>query len=662
MDNNAKFSDIMSIDSVEELSKIIKNPDAFTIDALEWGIESSFLNAADDLKENEELNDGISELRLKNNDDLERLISKMNSSDEDSIREVGEFIESHLQHVENIDLAGKTISSVLWAALIYKYITENKSHMGIFKIDDSFEQVSVATAQSLGLGNIRVADKDYNPSVQDIKNEVLEIFKETTLYEDVCKYFAVSYSISKAWEGEKGKSLWVDFSNLQQIELDENENSIIEDNEGLLNAIRSLDAINFQKAIDYVSTKYCNNENISYIDSEELKYYQALHIVALLSEQLNDNNSPEFKNLKYNLNAKIIAQKNVLDDEISHSNIGVNLTNAKEHALISIKLNAIKLAYKAQEDLGIVDKNIAPEANSVEIEDEEIVENEKQASKIKFGDQKAYIDGYLKLFNVLIKTKQSYYKSLIRKLSQVKSAKAEELVENLAKEFSVQLKTEEDVSNRNLRTVENAKLVAEQVRKQLKELSIIDDIFGKVRRKKKDTLDIENISFDQRMLGDDFYITEESHKIIIREFYHLISGDPNLKSSRETYRLASKNMNMIDLKERAEANPQEYPFFAGPLSMQTISKESQRERIVDKLYVNEDGSLNEDYEDLYNVLTDKDCGIDRKRVAVVEAALDEKLSAEQEQTLLSLLETKKSKATQNSPDQMSMDFDGNANE
>ncbi len=628
-----ELPDLINVRNIDELSQIIKNPDSFTIRMMSLKSKNAVIDAFVKFRENEEIKEAIA--GLSNNDSIETLVEKLNESDVDELKQVAFFIEKRLQTVEGINLQEKSLLSVVWASVVYKYLTDKNNHLGIMKIDDIYEGLPVSIIQGMADGDF---DGPEDLEIADLRKEVLSIFENTAVAEDVKGYFATSFIKNKIWSGV---NTWCNFETLEPITLNQIP-SVIDSKESLLNALATPSPEVYEQAIAYVSENYFAGEEGKFsVDAKDLKQYKSHLVVALLSaSMIEEGKEAEYKNIALNLCAKIIASKEKIETSIDRSSIAIQLTKAYEETILQITEDAERVAYEIMRGNVIVDEF---DDNGGEVEEEEVVlppVPEVKKPLFKTGDRKAYINGYLKLFGSLIDAKLTYFEDQLKVLDGISrrksySADNEATVTALAEDFHVtgDLHSKEEIPANNARLGLNAGIVFEAVRGQHKTLSQIDKVFSKVKRRKSGNLEIDELDFDYKVLQKTYYIVENEHKEIIREFYELLASDPVLKQDQPTYRLLSNPLKIAQLQQRASGDKTVYPTVADMLDLIKGGKVVDAQLVADKLYINDDCSVNEKYERLYTVIMDKKSTLSEKQIALAEAVELGEITEEQKDVI-----------------------------
>lgn len=644
--------ELMSSDDMEMLHSKIKNPDAFSIRSMSTKKALDFANVFDSFKQDDEIFELFED--FDNNDSIDKFVSALKESSDPKVLEVASFIENEFTKLENINLENKSLSSVVWAVVIYKYMTENRNHMGIDDIDDVFEKVPVSFIQSISNGDVTSEDQ----SVEQAREEVFSIFENTAIYDQLKGYFSTAFIKNKVWAGRD--DFWFDNDKFEPIK-PSSKSYDIKDAQSLLVALQVPTTAAYSQAIEYVAKNYCGDgKNDLNIEPKDLIDYKAHLIVSLLASNIvKEQQWDDFEVVEFNLVARTMAKKQKVAAAISKSHIAIDITNLNERKIVNIGNDAIETSLEILKEFGIEE-----DETIVEEELHDTDQSEEKTTKIKFGTKADYVKAYLNLFGLLVDKKLEQNIKQLKTTNDIKSRKSYSSENDLTLQAIAQecgaienfVTAEEEKSNiQRLRT--NAETTFKKLQEQYASLSQIKAVFAKVKSKTKANLDIQNVAFDYKFLRETSFITNEQHEQIIKEFYSFLAEDPILKHDQPTYRLASKNMLIINLKERIENKNAEYPFVFSALKLVTPSKKANAERIVDKLYVNEDGTLNDKFEALYNTITDSKASADMKKLAVLDAQAEGILSPEQVDQLFALLESKKTKKN-NVPvaDQLTIDF------
>lgn len=648
--------DLINVSSIEELSTIIKNPDSFTIRVMSLKSNEKVENAFNSFRENDEIKELLAELNY--NGTVADLVDALKESDKGEVLHVASFIEEKLSNLENINLEGKSLASVIWSTVIYNYILDDHNHIGITDIDDIYELLPVSFIQCMSDGDIDAPAV----TIEKLKEEVLSIFENTELNNQIKGYFATAFIKNRVWGNSRDNS-WYDYEKLAPIATS-TKTIKIESDEELISVLQTPTASNYQKAVEYVAEKYfTNSKNDFNAEPNDLKNYKAHLVVGLLaSSVIEEEKIADFRNVAFNICAKIIANKEKLETSISRSNIGIKLSKAYENTLLGITEDAERVAYDM-----LMQKIVIDEDEVDEVAPQEMPLEEKSA--IIVGSKKQYVKGYLNLFSTLINAKLGYYEDQLKTLKDISERKSysfdkELTVNDLAKECNaeVDLYTNEEQPNNNARLHYNASMVYTAVKRQHALMSQINGVFTKVRKKTKDSLDIQNLAFDYKLLQKTSFIVEEQHEKVIKEFYSFLASDPILKSSLHQYRLAPRTFLMENLKDRAKKTPTNFPAVSEMLSLVKSPKNIEVKRTVDKLYINTDGSVNDKYETLYNAITNKESSIEEKRIALDEATEKGIVTKEQQQVIAKHINDleikwKKKMAKEEKTDAVQLEFD-----
>ncbi len=610
---------LINVRNIDELSQIIKNPDSFTIRLMAMKNTSSIAEAFDRYVPNREVSEFASTLDME--DDFSAFVEKLKESGNDQLAEVATFYQDKLAKIEGISVEDKSLFAFVWAGVIYKYLTDKTNHLGITNIDDVFESLPVCVVREMS----EISD-DANVPVADVKKEVLSIFENTGVYEDVKGYFATAFIKNKVWSNA---NTWCDFKTLEPIKV-QSSPVVIDSKESLLSALATPTPEVYQKAIDYVALTYFGNEQSKFnVERRDLVNYKAHLVVALLSSNLmEEGKEEEYTNIALNLCAKIIACKEKIEAAIDRSSIAIQLTKAYEATILQITEEAEETAFGILKEAVVGDEPIVDETL-----DEEVLPEVKKAL-FKVGDRKAYINGYLKLFGNLIDVKLAYFEDQLKTLNGIAnrraySADCEKLVEEIASGANATLKTKEEEPVNLTRLHANAQIAFNAVKAEHGKFSTIGRVFAKVKAKKKDSLDVTDLDFDYKVLQRTAFIVEDKHKEVIKEFYGVVKSDPALLKNFGQYRLLSNPMKISMMRDRASA----YPTINDMLALIADPSTIAVQRVVDELYINDDTSVNEKYEELYRAIMDKKATITEKKFALTQALKHGEITQEQQEVI-----------------------------
>lgn len=648
-----KFYDIVL--SEESLNDTIPNIDTVTLEFMQTNILQDYVAYAQKAKEDKALQSLLE--GVANNANVTELVALLNSAESSRCNKTAQFIENTLAKVEGINLEGKSIASILWASTILGFITdESHAHSNTSVFTDPLEMVTIQYMRST------VYKVKSKISINNLRSEMISIFKDTQYYVPVQEYIARALLKNSSWQSDVNQDRWFDPLTLNEIKIDASQP--IENDEQLIEALKTGTVSNYQRAINYVRGSYINEHFGATRKTLESSLVVGLIASTLASSDLIEN-SDELSSVSFNLLLKAINSREIYEQAIKKHNQFMVLNKGYTEALYAPFEDATKIALtilgqlSKEQDIPMaigVEGDLAEGYTVEEIEDEE----EKKQPNIKVGNKNAYIKAYLDLFNKLIEAQKDEYISIIAKMNNIKPLKEEELVIETARRFGIsnQLKTEEEIPGKKQRVYENAQIVAEAIRQRVKTLSLIPPIFNKVRGKNKTNLDIQDLIFDQKLLGKLINITEDVHEDVIKEFYALIENDPILKQDQASYRLfLSQKMTMSELKGRGENNSS-YPIISGMLKLVSTTNKTEAERTVYKLYVDGEGNIDEKYEELYTVLTSKST-IEEKRFALESAQEKGIITPEQYEKINNYLIEIANKSIKNKQveGQMEIDFD-----
>jgi hypothetical protein len=202
----------------------------------------------------------------------------------------------------------------------------------------------------------------------------------------------------------------------------------------------------------------------------------------------------------------------------------------------------------------------------------------------------------------LTKTLETLVKFRARKSS---FPKAEEKLDEIAKEFGVELITPDQEKTTKTRFYANVDKVIDAVNVRFDELTRSKVIFTKLRKKMGTNLDVEDLDFNKELLGTLKNVVTPYTEKIIKDFYRLIKADPKLKTTAR-YRHKTPTMMMATMNDRLKADPEasvELSALFGALKLTSSQAAKYAEdKILDEEFEKEQGIEElspEDLEEMY---------------------------------------------------------------
>lgn len=641
-----KLSEIILAERMEELNEIVKNPDSFTLELRSQNSDTAFHNSVTylDVEVDEELKDLLFE--TQHDGDLESFVDQLKQSSDSEVVEYANFLEKTFVEkigIEDVglDLEGKSLSSLLWAATIYKHLTTDRSHIGTTDFSDVYEKIPVVVVQEL---QMTASKKNREITIQDVADEVVSIFENSSLKEKLNNYLQLAFTRNVQFRDD---SLWYDYEKNEEISLNEIE---IDSPEKLLEALKTPTAENYQAALEYVAREYFSDcKNDINIDPKTLQTYKSLLVVSKLSsslieEEADTEKARDYNNIALNLLAKESATGKLLLSDLLSAHIiefGALLATAKE--ISNIVYDSLAVSSGIVQDAILEPENDYPETfTEIMEEDDEIVE--QATSSIKTGTRKDYVNAYLKIFDNIINAKLTSYLFDLKQVNALKEkkvykSKAEDVIMEYAKKYQIEslLKTKEEVPDRTERLHMNTEMIFNEIRNQTDIIEVTKTIFAKAKRKIAEKLvagaNISDFELDKRIFGDFLLRTREQHKVLIREFYSVLAGDHVLKGSIEK-RYVIPSQDAVKARFKGLASTSQALSFTKEMP---VSNTGKAQAMAYDLYVGKEGELDEKYKDLYEALTSKKLKPADKAAIVFEAQQSGIITENQYHELIELL-------------------------
>ncbi len=625
---------------------VFPNPDSFTIQFLKEDIRTAVASIVEgfNVSFEEEIKTSLSNISLY--DDWQKLIPALKSCTNEDYQNVATILEDGLAKVDGINLDGKSIPAILLATTIFGFITESRQHENIAKFKDPLEKTIITYLYQLS------AEEGRKVSVLKLKNETFGIFKNTEFEIDVFHYLARAFAENEAFNANPLGKEWYDFETLDEIPLSK-ETDITNDN--LYESLKTFSPSKYQQAIEFVA-----DTHFPTVENAYEKRFKSAYVVAVLAGKIasNTENLPErdYANISFNLAWILYANQSAVEKSLKNTNQATILTQSYGDALndlykqpIATAMDIDRLANSTDlEHIDLFDDSFEPEDD---INDEQM--QEVKASPIKKVSKERYILSYISTYQSLISLQiQDLDAKLtaLRKIWDNESTKYTQMrakiIADYAKEFDVESNLQPYTSPKTEQLITNAKMVHMAIRASksiLLELSGKDGILEKVKRKLSQKIANgepvdEEYFLSKSFLKEKFGGTEKEHIELIKEFYEFLSSDPLLKNETNTYVLAPREVLLAKLKQRASNSP-EFTFVSTASQNIKVKNLSKAQALAYDLYVNEDGSVNEEMEDLYLALTKGKT----KDLAIWQAQIDKLISPEEAKELLALLPARESK-------------------
>lgn len=602
----------------------IPNPDSFTVLLSKSKPSLNVIARALGIShENSKLEEMFKNLNFDS--DYNKIIEVLRNANDAKLstltNSVADVIEE-MKSTDGINLKGKSVFPVLWAATIYVFITnKNLSHKNITSFKNALETIPYIYLKTLkGLSD---AEKNLVSNIGHNRKEVQSIFQDSELNIEVNNYLAKAFTRNEIWEELYKKELWYKSDTLELIDINTKSISINSEKD-LVDLLSKPDPNNYQAVIDYIKENYFSEK-----EETEALYQSYMTVGFIASALLKDENIVKtedkhlFKDIAFNIYVKIAGSKASYEKLLNNKNITSNISAGSQEKIIKSILDANSVA-----------ANIMSNTITVDTDDTNENETNTKTPTIKIGNRASYIKAYLNLFESLVVAKEKYYNSKYDAINKIKSSSKEMFLIETAKEFNISgLKDEVEIPNKVERFEANKQIILNGLDQQNCLIGNMTRVLSSLRKKFKDDLDI---TINRKIVGAYTKITEAT----IQEFYKLIATDPILKQDKITYRLLpSSDMRLAELRKRAEANPGEYPLITGLIKMPT--KQIIAQKTAYELYVNEEGTPNEEFKELYETIKDTKTSAEQKETALKNVEKD--ITAEQLKTIQEYIDLCKKK-------------------
>ncbi len=596
------------------LKKKITNPDDLTQELMGFFnaplYQYSFLNL---LNFDPNMLDG-----LNDNSTVDEIIEKTSKLDNS---------ENYAQLLEELktrfDCEDKKASTIIWLSAILNNL-ENKDVN-----PDAIKHALTAVCYSL---------QDSQRNIKDLCNDLREVVQKSPKLEEAIKTY-VSYALLLNEEIQSSDT-WFDFDTLDSATL--SPTMKINSKEDLLQALS--DKNNYQLALDYIRANYLSEREIGkdgYCSSEDDQNYKAYLIIFAIANEtykhLPDFDKDNFIGL--NLTAKLLAAQ----ERLSSSHILSGISN---------ELNALEDQAGRIASL-ILGRSIFKEsaANRFRI----------PKAEFKVGNKDAYIKSNINAFGKLIAPNLDYCEDLLKTITHIEhryegrtykgSNSVEDTLNYLANELGIDLtkkseekiaqptadvaivdeKAKEPTADERLR--ENLATLKTEALRRYDELNRMEKIYSRVKSSQKTNLDIDDLSFDKKLLKKDEVIATDLHERVIKEYYRALSMDPILKGNTDDrYRIKTPKMILSELKNSVYEN-EEYPELSRLMQNFQISQKDELIKMLDEKYVNVDGTTNPEYDEVYHTVANSKKSKNDKEKAI----LDSNLSEEEKERMTNML-------------------------
>ncbi len=494
-----------------------------------------------------------------------------------------EEISILLEELKNrVDCNEKSATSIIWAASILNNLEE-------LNVDqEAINKVFFAVAATL---------VNSQKNISDLREELTSLVSGDEKLARITKSSLVT-SLVENPKVQKS-DIYYDFNTFKEIQ---NDTEIeIKSKEDLFEALATLD--NYDACVNYIKKEYLSEKDPSldgYCENDNDRTYKALIITIALASEVYKHNAEFDKD--NNIGFNMIANIYKLRDNIKNEHIFAEISN---------KINGLEFA------AGRIATQILGRELEIGKKQDRIFNLPKEM--FKTGNAEDYIKNNLNAFGKLIKTNLDYSLDLLNTIKNIKkkyqaksnyrkSERTEETINFLAKELDVNLMSDSNILTplgtlmENLNTLENA------CDEKHKQLSRFEDIYKKVKTKQKTNLKIQDVKFDKRLLGKNVALKTEYHENLIKEIYKLVELDANyaIKGDKnKTFYIASPKTILSKFKKNAEAKKETLPIINDLFKHFSLKPNEVIKQIAEEYYVNNDGSVNKDYENLYKTLLDK---------------------------------------------------------
>ena len=481
---------------------------------------------------------------------------------------VGNYLEKVAKTV-SLDSSSSSIVELIWIANITNQFGPNDNKMEEYLSDLLF---------SLSRSPIYK-----NTSPVQVRGKVLDILKDDLDKERAHNYLGMSYMKNN---DVKDHTKWFDYNKFEEVkDIDKVD---IQNNDDLINAIKTHSAGAYKSAIEYVKATYLNETEetqAGYCENDLVREYKASIIVATLAKEYNDKDFDKDNSIGFNLCARVQTIPAQLAETTSFFSMSNAITKYKE--------DAAKIVNQ------ILGKQFAAEIP---------VEEQKSFRTVSTS---SYIKKQLSTLNIFIDAKLKYYAQTLAQVKKYKARKSnfrtvEEYFSGLAKEFNIPLVNENDEGMEKAidRVKTNADLLIAVIQEQITRATRLSKVFGDLKLNKVSKLNTDDLTFDKSIFGDMYILCENDdyYEKIITNFYHLVREDSALKGGYEKLRLKSPKFISADIKKRAKNNPSVNNELSSLLGGLTFKNSEQVKYIADSKYVNVDGTTNAEYQDFYTTL------------------------------------------------------------
>ena len=538
-------------------------------------------------------------------------------------------------HAEGANLDDKTTPAILWASTIYAFVKENRGHLGIEVFADPLERATVCAIRNREVNNV---------SINQLRSEMVSIFENTELESEVYQYMAKAWIRNEDYLAQDSllDPTWYDFKTLEPLDL-QIENISINNDEDLINALQSASEANYVAGLEYITNTYLSEDS-----TFEQIFKSNIIIGTIASRLINDGkidqNAEQLNNIAYNITMKALSAENMLESAIKNTNYLLPLNRNYSESLLQIINDAYATAdqiYRQNEQITEYEPLIVADESLIDNQETKTVSGILKTQKPRYQvSRKKTISQYISYFkDDLIPAKLAEFDGFIEKLEALLdrksfSSKDKALVENIAKSLNMSFQLAPMTNNLSALQDNAEQLLVSIISLQdsLSALVVKGRAIDKISKKNKDNLDIQNQAFDKKLLGK--IRVSKNNENLIKGYYSLLSDI--LKESQSTCRMATKPFIEAELYHAMQTNTSDETAFLRFFFMGTIkdpAKKTLAQLTAYKLFINEDGTENEEFKELYEKIADSKASIHEKQEAFIMATANNEVSKEDQDVI-----------------------------
>ncbi|MBQ8909134.1 MAG: hypothetical protein IJY90_02470 [Clostridia bacterium] len=432
--------------------------------------------------------------------------------------DVAVYLET-VAHSLNVNLSSTDLARFIWAANIINSIKNDDELLGE-KLNGLFLSLQHAPAyKKTQPATLRESIVDFTKNINADKLGVNA--------QQIKNYLAISHMTARA---EQELAKWIDFSTFTELSVGETKISSIQD---AFAALQSGKIADFAGVSTFVKQAYLSTDDASkpgYCENALVQEYKANIILAALAEKLNLTDIDQDDTIGLNVLSRI-------------KNIPALLAETRPLAEISGQIQ------KYQQDA------LAVAAEMTQPSTAQVSSASAPTTQIAQTSAARYTKQQLDMFNRIADKKLADLTKLMgfltKKLNQKsKFDETEQEIIGLFAEFKVPMITEDELPITRYRVHDNVSHLLKAVQARYNEIIRCKELLARIRKKKKTDLNLEDVEFNKKFLGNTVFISGAYQEKVIRDYYRFIDEDPILKSNK-TCRLATPTNAMARLQERA---------------------------------------------------------------------------------------------------------------